>query len=255
VVDAANPQDLPEVPGRWGNIENWTTVINSITPGTEWVAPATGMISLHPTTGPATAGVQYRTYIAEVVNGTTMPAHIWCSFTYDADGQSFVNVSSGIIQKGHKYLVNSNTGADNVYAAMFTPFITDSTVPVDDPGEVYTTTETKVGTWIDGKPIYRRVLTGTVTTYTDDTVRRTFAVTTSLTFIDKLIDMKGNYTLSDGTNSTVSSVNGIWIGADMMPFAGVRYGKYSGGAHGIWIYSQHTYTSASYELILEYTKQ
>lgn len=28
---------------------------------------------------------------------------------------------------------------------------------VDDPN-VYSTTETKVGTWIDGKPIYRRVL-------------------------------------------------------------------------------------------------
>lgn len=30
-----------------------------------------------------------------------------------------------------------------------------------DNGEVYSTTETKIGTWIDGKPLYRKVFTGT----------------------------------------------------------------------------------------------
>lgn len=34
----------------------------------------------------------------------------------------------------------------------------------ESAGEVYSMEETRIGTWIDGKPIYRRVLQGTITT-------------------------------------------------------------------------------------------
>jgi microcystin-dependent protein len=252
VVDAANPQDLPEVPGRWGNIENWTTVINSITPGTEWVAPATGMISLHPASGPATAGVQYRTYIAEVVNGTTMPAHIWCSYSFDADGQSFLNVSSGIIQKGHKYLINSNTGADNVYAAMFTPFITDSTVPVDDPGEVYTTTETKVGTWIDGKPIYRKVFVDTVGT--NPTIgTRSLATGIPSGVVDDVITLKTTF---KDTNTRTYWWGTDWVGASSSTTSPATINVYLNN-NGTSLDIQNTATwpaSSRMIIILEYTK-
>lgn len=255
VVDAADPQDLPEVPGKWGNIEDYTSTINSVTSGTDWVAPVTGMLSLFPPAGPAgSVNIAYRTYIAEVVNGTLLNAHIWTSSSYDANGNAYRNVSSGLIQKGHTYRIDSNAPSQNVYNAMLIPYVTDSTVPVDDPGEVYTTTETKIGTWIDGKPIYRKVLTGTVTTYTDLGSRRAFAIPDDISLIDRLVDMKGSYTVNDGTSTITSSVNGIWLGPDMTPSAGIRYGTYSNGNKGVWIYTVQTIVSASYELVLEYTK-
>lgn len=39
----------------------------------------------------------------------------------------------------------------------------------------FSTTETRVGTWINGKPLYRKVYTGTVNTYTDQNLRRTIS--------------------------------------------------------------------------------
>lgn len=245
-------EDLPVSGGHWASeYEQWTTYLNGLTAGSTFVAPATGILYVHPAVPGPTADTAYRSYIAPVENGTILPSIIWVSSEIQSNSNVINNTCCGILKKGHTYKIETSNPNGFCYAAVFLEYTEEDVV---DPGDVYTTIETKIGTWIDGKPIYRRVLTGTTTTYTDDATRRTFTVASSLAFIDKLVNMKGNYTLSDGTNSTVSSVNGIWIGADMLPFAGVRYGKYSSGAHGVWIYSQHLYTSVSYELVLEYTK-
>ena len=40
--------------------------------------------------------------------------------------------------------------------------VTDANTALPEGGEVYSTLETRIGTWIDGKPIYRRVIETTV---------------------------------------------------------------------------------------------
>ena len=44
------------------------------------------------------------------------------------------------------------------------------------PENLYSTDETIVGRWIDGKPLYQKTYTGTVTTYTDSGSRRSFTL-------------------------------------------------------------------------------
>ena len=36
--------------------------------------------------------------------------------------------------------------------------------------DIYSTTETRIGTWIDGKPIYRKIFTGTITSVSNFSV-------------------------------------------------------------------------------------
>lgn len=40
----------------------------------------------------------------------------------------------------------------------------------------FSTTETRVGTWVDGKPLYRKAFTGSSNTYADTYRRRSFAI-------------------------------------------------------------------------------
>ena len=40
--------------------------------------------------------------------------------------------------------------------------VTDANTALPEGGEVYSTLETRIGTWIDGKPIYRRVIETTI---------------------------------------------------------------------------------------------
>lgn len=49
----------------------------------------------------------------------------------------------------------------------------------------YSTNETKVGTWIDGKPIYRKVVSGQVST------ANTWTTIATISDINTLIDVKG----------------------------------------------------------------
>lgn len=204
-IDAADPQDLP---GRWGNIEDWTTTINSITPETDWVAPATGMLTFYPIGVPTgVTSTQLRTCLTEMRNGTRLPAHIWCSTSVDANGFISNNNSAGIIEKGHVYqILNPGAGYSNVYNAMFTPFITDSTEPVDDPpGEVYTTTETKIGTWIDGKPIYRAAFDSGVLTNVDVLNTRDSIKYSALAGkVGTIIDYNANATFNTTVHSNVT---------------------------------------------------
>lgn len=64
----------------------------------------------------------------------------------------------------------------------------------------YSTTEERVGTWIDDKPVYERTLVvDNCTTYEDGAVRRIFVVSNALSGIDTLVDVSGNIYVNSGT--------------------------------------------------------
>lgn len=63
----------------------------------------------------------------------------------------------------------------------------------------YSTEETKIGTWVDGKPIYRKVITGykTLTTSTDGTQVINPIDVSSLN-VDSVVNLSGTMTSSVG---------------------------------------------------------
>lgn len=58
----------------------------------------------------------------------------------------------GLTQAEYDKLSAADKQADKLYV------ITDANTALHDQGEVYSTQETRIGTWIDGKPLYRKVL-------------------------------------------------------------------------------------------------
>ena len=71
-----------------------------------------------------------------------------------------------LTQAEYDALTDEEKQADVVYA------ITDDggsgSSSGDSSEEIYSTEEVRIGTWIDGKPLYRRVVTGVVTTLNTD---------------------------------------------------------------------------------------
>lgn len=63
--------------------------------------------------------------------------------------------------KGVKVKVGDNipVGAEFDYDGQTVPVGYEE---VADKGEIYSTTETKIGTWIDNKPLYKKVITGVI---------------------------------------------------------------------------------------------
>lgn len=58
----------------------------------------------------------------------------------------------------------------------------------------YSTTETRIGTWIDGKPIYRKVITGLKTPTNADT----WTVKASISNVDTMVKLDGFFFGNDG---------------------------------------------------------
>lgn len=73
---------------------------------------------------------------------------------YGPGSQTYTNACIPI-RKGHKYYWNGNGHTLNF--SFFYPFIENIVTPIESK-DIYSTTETVVGQWIDGKPIYRRFL-------------------------------------------------------------------------------------------------
>lgn len=113
----------------------------------------------------------------------------------------------------------------------------DSIVVITD-GDVYSTEETVVGTWINGKPIYRTVILATYPTTLDQ-----FGVGADLTSlnIEKLVDIYGvtggaNIFCPGGKDFVISSM-------------------YMDGNKKLQMYTSDSYTKgASVYVVLEYTK-
>lgn len=70
----------------------------------------------------------------------------------------------------------------------------------ESAGEVYSTEETRIGTWIDGKPIYRKVFIGTA-----GTNLTAVSVPLSALYVDHLIDVHAIIEDSNGNITFITS--------------------------------------------------
>jgi hypothetical protein len=68
----------------------------------------------------------------------------------------------------------------------------------------YSTTEIKIGTWINGKPIYRKVFT---TTLSSSDSEKDKALSDSTINIDELVTLKGNLKNTFGNWFPLSNIN------------------------------------------------
>lgn len=103
----------------------------------------------------------------------------------------------------------------------------------------YSTNEIKIGTWIDGKPLYRKVLSGTLPTGSGD---NTFSISNS-----RIVSVNG----------FVNSQYGIWFNTNgYFTEAGYIISCYLNGARNtITLKCGSFYNSDSqYFMIVEYTK-
>lgn len=112
-----------------------------------------------------------------------------------------------------------------------------------DNQEFYSTIETKIGTWVDGKPLYRRVFDNLTTPSNEATW--TTLLTENSVYIDKIIDIKGY--IDDGSNyyNTLNFGEGNYY---------VHTNAYRGNNNLLIRMIQKGWSSKSCYVILEYTK-
>lgn len=111
-------------------------------------------------------------------------------------GGCYVNSVTFPVKKGRKYYVENKTGSIENYGTLkFYPFKSEVVQPLKAEDK-YSTEETVVGEWIDGKPIYRRVIvyTGSVG------VKTKIDSTLTYSYIDSIV--RYNITGLDSSNST-----------------------------------------------------
>lgn len=116
---------------------------------------------------------------------------------------------------------------------------------------VYSTEETVCGTWIDGKPIYRKVIPGTLAKDNGDAI--VFANVSDL-MIDKLINLYGNMPHNDNSHQIVfpmsySTATGIYAAINMC------YQKQTGNILYNFLNNGGTYSGSTAYVVIEYTKQ
>lgn len=158
------------------------------------------------------SGVKYARFLLESSNNTTTPANITLS-----------NIQ---LELGST-------------STSFTPY------QKLDGKEVYSTSEIIIGTWIDGRPIYRKVYTGTTATITSGGYS-TFTDSNLMT-MDDLI--RFHYSIKDGTNRIVIPNVGDRIAS--------TYIQTSYGGVGMIVQNSSYYSNFSnkpFTIILEYTK-
>jgi len=116
---------------------------------------------------------------------------------------------------------------------------------------VYSTEETVCGTWIDGKPIYRKVITGTLAA--ESGISIVFASVPELN-IDRLINLSGN--VIDNQNITQITLQTSYNRTDGL-FTAINMGYYSQDkAIKYHLISKDKYLAGcTAYVILEYTKQ
>lgn len=108
----------------------------------------------------------------------------------------------------------------------------------------YSTTETKTGeTWIDGKPIYRKVASGTIPA-TLDSVTGWASVTIAIPNLDKVISLKF-------ADCGYESINGM---AEYVSDNGGQFKSFLYHGDVIVKTNVNSALSSSFNLIMEYTK-
>lgn len=110
----------------------------------------------------------------------------------------------------------------------------------------YSTNELKIGTWIDGKPIYRKVIQfTTATTETDLTID------VSSLNIDRLVKLDG----TNGTNTDTRPINFLIMFGTTPYYVSARYSGASGNnPDRVLVKCSTAYGGLLSYLILEYTK-
>ena len=111
--------------------------------------------------------------------------------------------------------------------------------------DVYKTNEIRVGTWINGKPVYRRCFTGTISINTSGYF---IIVDSALKNIDTLL--KYDYFVKDGTNFFPLANEG--------QRNATKYLQTSYGGVGLQVMNSNYYSNFDqkpYTIIIEYTKK
>jgi hypothetical protein len=128
-------------------------------------------------------------------------------------------------------------------------YIIKATVAGDPNGEVYSTDETICGTWIDGKDLYQRVLTGTFGTITSGTVSYASITNAIQSDVDTLIDNRvigSNQGYAWVADSSLRSVDGTNV---------LLQAGFSKSNHSFYVGSSNTALSnTTIYMIVRYTK-
>ena len=116
--------------------------------------------------------------------------------------------------------------------------------------EVYSTEETRIGTWIDGKPLYRNVLSFVVP-YQDYTIATEYMVPASTALIsdpvETLVSVGGSYVDTNGCLCSLMSVRSS--GSDRIHFISLASNKKQ-----IMLEISKMNKNITLTMILEYTK-
>ena len=124
-------------------------------------------------------------YLTGIENGITIRILYWNDNTY-VTSETITTLSTGnaITPQGNYLAIQTgtNTTYSNVQLEKGTSFTTYSPYQNLDGQEIYSTGEVKIGTWIDGKPLYRKV-------YETTTYATAFNVPTEN--IERLVNISG----------------------------------------------------------------
>lgn len=120
--------------------------------------------------------------------------------------------------------------------------------------EIYSTTEQKIGTWINGKPLYEKTLTGTLPSYSSQTLTTDVTIAENIDFVfiheQFIVSSTGtvnilpktSYYVSDvETNVTDNSTTGIIYGNTKV----YRIKQNSTNANGYTYYARVRYTKTT----------
>ena len=114
--------------------------------------------------------------------------------------------------------------------------------------EIYSTNEMVIGRWIDGKPLYRKVVTGAVGTVSSDGTIINTSINVGISNVDTIF-IKNAY-VNNGNNRLFpipySNDNGYWI--KVYPLSGANYPNLRIGCNA------STFSTNPVTVIVEYTK-
>jgi microcystin-dependent protein len=123
-----------------------------------------------------------------------------------------------------------------------------------DAGSNYSTEEQVVGTWIDGKPIYQRIFTGSLE-YNSSSGRLETTINL-VSGIDKFIKLSGMLALSGGSFYTIPGRNSETYASSSI-FCRGRNNSSSSNPNTVFINAPGTFTQVEedpYFMIVQYTK-
>jgi hypothetical protein len=120
-----------------------------------------------------------------------------------------------------------------------------------DSKQVYSYDEIEIGTWVDGKPLYRKVITGKLANNSGNDI--VFASVSDFT-IDKLVNLYGSF--ADGVSNTQGGLqtsynrtNGLFTAVNMF------YNGDTANLYYNFIDTNRVYSGCTAYVVLEYTKK